>query len=304
NVLKLVEDADSLAREAGYSESEWNNYLNEIKSKLYQYREKRTRPPLDNKILCSWNSMMIKAYVDAYRVFREEEYLAAAKTAASFIERELFNKDGDLLRQPLYKGKEIIGFLDDYAFYIEALIALYETTFQIHYLKQSKALVDKVLTDFKHENDPAFNFTSHKAERLIANKKDIMDDVIPSSNSVLIRQLFKLGLFFDVDSYRSTAMQVLVNVFPQINTYSSAFSNWSLQLLEEVFGLNEIATTGPDYQQNQEEVDKHYLPNKITMGGEDENLPLLMGRIDSTNKIYVCKNKTCSLPVINISELL
>src|SRR5690554_1188904 len=114
NVLKLVEDADSLAQEAGYSESEWNIYLSEIKLKLYQYREKRTRPPLDNKILCSWNSMMIKAYVDAYRVFREEEYLTAAKTAVRFIEKELFNSNGDLLRQPSYNGKEIAGFLDDY----------------------------------------------------------------------------------------------------------------------------------------------------------------------------------------------
>ncbi|HLW07381.1 MAG TPA: hypothetical protein VKY45_07440, partial [Marinilabiliaceae bacterium] len=304
NVLELIEDADSLAREAGYSESEWNDYLSGIKLKLYQHREKRARPSLDNKILCSWNSMMIKAYVDAYRIFREEEYLITAKTAATFIEKELFNSKGDLLRQPSYNGKEIAGFLDDYAFYIEALIALYETTFQIQYLEKSKVLVDKVLVDFWQENDTAFNFTSHQSEKLIANKKDIMDDVIPSSNSVLIRQLFKLGLFFDIDLYRSTAMQVLVNIFPQIKTYPSAFSNWSIQLLEEVFGLNEIAITGPNYQQNQEELDKHYLPNKITMGGKEENLPLLIGRVDSTNKIYVCKNRTCSLPVINISELL
>src|SRR5690606_21092882 len=102
----------------------------------------------------------------------------------------------------------------------------------------------------------------------------------------------------------STAMQILINVYPQIETYPSAFSNWSIQLLEEVFGLNEIAITGPDYQVNQEKFDEHYLPNKIMMGGESENLPLLRDRIGSANKIYVCKNKTCSLPVSNISELL
>lgn len=304
NVLELDEDADTLAQEAGYSESEWNNYLSEIKLKLYQFREKRNRPALDNKILCSWNSMMIKAYVDAYRVFREEEFLTIAKTAAIFIEKELFNSKGNLLRQPPYNGKEITGFLDDYAFYIEALIALYETTFQIDYLEKAKLLMDKVLIDFRHENDTAFNFTSHQSEKLIANKKDIMDDVIPSSNSVLIRQLFKLGLFFDNDSYRSTAMQILVNVFPQIKTYPSAFSNWSIQLMEEIFGLNEIAITGPDYKRNQDELDRYYLPNKITMGGEDENLPLLIGRTHRTTKIYVCRNKTCSLPVNNIPKLL
>src|SRR5690606_32960622 len=127
--------------------------------------------------------------------------------------------------------------LDDYAFYIEALIALYEATFEIEYLNEAKQLADKSLNDFWEESSPAFNFTSHQAEKLIANKKDIMDDVIPASNSVLIRQLFKLGLFFDEDRYRSAAMQVLVNVFPQMKTYPSAFSNWAIQLLEEVFGL-------------------------------------------------------------------
>jgi uncharacterized protein YyaL (SSP411 family) len=304
NVLELIEDADTLARDAGYSELEWDNYLKEIKLKLFHYREKRNRPALDNKIICSWNAMMIKAYIDAYRVFQEDEFLESAKTASIYIDKELFNENGDLLRQPAFNGKEIVGFLDDHAFYIEVLITLYETTFQIDYLEKARMLIDKVLIDFKHDNDTAFNFTSHHAEKLIANKKDIMDDVIPSSNSVLIRQLFKLGLFFDNDSYRSVAMQVLINVFPQIKTYPSAFSNWSIQILEEVFGLNEVAITGPDYQQNREELDKHYLPNKITMGGQNENLPLLHGRIDASNKIYVCKNKTCSLPVSNIPELL
>jgi len=304
NVLKVDIDADSLAEKSGFSDSEWESYLREIKLKLYQYREKRNRPALDDKILCAWNSMTIKAYIDAYRVFQENNFLASAEMAATFIERELVNANGDLLRQPSTNGKEIIGFLDDYAFYIEALIALYEATFRIEYLNQAKSFADKVLKDFWTKGDAAFSFTSHQAEKLIANKKDIIDDVIPSSNSVLIRQLFKLGLFFDNDEYRSNAMQVLVNIYPQIKTYPSAFSNWAIQLLEEVFGLNEIALTGSHYQQYREELDRYYLPNKITLGGQHENLPLLKDRVDLTDKVYVCKNKTCSLPVNTISDLL
>ena len=304
NVLKADIDADSLAQESGFSQVEWENYLKEIKLKLYQYREKRNRPALDDKVLCSWNSMMINAYVNAYRVFEEEEFLSSAKTAAAFIKAELFNESGELLRQPSNNGKEIIGFLDDYAFYIEALISLYEATFQIEYLNEAKVLADKVLSDFWEEGNTAFNFTSHQAEKLIANKKDIMDDVIPSSNSMLIRQLFKLGLFFDNDIYRSTAMQVLANVFPQIKTYPSAFSNWAILLLEEVVGFNEVALTGPDSLNNRIELDRSYIPNKITLGGLYENLPLLEGRVGLTNKVYVCKNKTCSLPVDTIPDLL
>src|SRR5690606_5344017 len=170
NVLKVNIDADSLAQESGFSDSEWEDYLKKIKFELFQYREKRNRPALDDKILCSWNSMMIKAYVDAYRVFQENEFLLSAETAASFIKKELFNKDGNLLRQPSINGKEIIGFLDDYAFYIEALIVLYEATFRIEYLDEAKVLADKVLKDFWTEGDTAFSFTSHQAEKLITNK--------------------------------------------------------------------------------------------------------------------------------------
>lgn len=304
NVLRTDVDADRLAQESGFSDAEWEAYLKEIKGKLFQYREKRNRPALDDKILCSWNAMMITAYVDAYRVFQDDDFLLSAERCASFIKNELFSSKGGLLRQPAHNGKEIVGFLDDYAFYIEALISLYEATFQIEYLNDARSLADQVLKDFWTEGDTAFNFTSHHGEKLISNKKDFMDDVIPSSNSMIIRQLFKLGLFFDCEEYRSIAMQVLINVFPQMKTYPSAFSNWCIQLLEEVFGLNEIAITGSNSLENRIELDRSYIPNKITLGGQHENLPLLKGRVDLTNKVYVCKNKTCSLPVDTISDLL
>src|SRR5690554_312699 len=304
NVLKISMDADKLAAEAGFTSNEWEEYLREAKQKLFRYREQRTRPALDDKILCAWNSMMIKAYTDAYRVFDEEDFLNSAATAAKYIEQELFNIRGELLRQPPHQGKEIPGFLDDYAFYIEALTGLYEATFTFAYLQKAKELADRVMRDFMIPDDTAFLYNSHTSEHLIARKKDIMDDVIPSSNSVLIRQLLKLGLLFDDEGYRSTAMQVLVNVFPQVKTYPSAFSNWGVQLLEEVYGVNEIALTGPDHKDNRAKLDDHYIPNKITLGGLEENLPLLKGRITSGNKLYLCKNKSCSLPVSNLPSLL
>ena len=221
-----------------------------------------------------------------------------------FIEENLINVDGDLLRQPIHRGQQILGFLDDYAFYIDALIGLYEASFEVNYLNRANELANKALTDFHQEGDSVFNFSSRKAEQLIANKKDIMDDVIPSSNSVFVQQLFKLGLFFDNDNYRSIAMRTLVNVFPQINTYPSAFSNWAILVLDDVVGVNEIAITGPNIHTYREELDRTYLPNKVTLGGQEENLPLLKNRIGQTTQIYVCKNKTCSLPVDTISDAL
>src|SRR5690606_17987363 len=118
------------------------------------------------------------------------------------------------------------------------------------------------------------------------------------------RQLFKLSLFFDNDYYRSTASKVLTNVFPQIKKYPSAFSNWLIQLIEEVKGTYEIVLTGPSFQHYRAQLDQHYIPNKIVLGGQEETLPLLKGRVGLNNKVYVCKNKTCSLPVNTISDLL
>ena len=304
NVLKIDLDADQSASESGFSPLEWDAYLKEIKAMLFRFREQRNRPALDDKILCAWNSMMTKAYADAYRVFQEEDFLKSAEKAAEFAKNNLFNSTGVLLRQPPHNGKEIIAFLDDHAFYIEALISLYEATFKIEYLSEARSIADQVLKDFIEEGSTAFNFTSRHAEKLIADKRDVMDDVIPSSNSVLIRQLIKLSVLFDEERYRATAMQVLINVFPQIKKYPSAFSNWGIQLLEEVFGLNEIALTGPASSKLREQLDHYYIPNKITLGGNLENLPLLKGRVTSTNKVYVCKNKTCSLPVDTIGDAL
>lgn len=304
NVLKIDEHADTLAQDVGYTAQEWENYLAETKRRLWDYREKRNRPALDDKILCSWNAMMIRSLSDAYRVFDQPDFLDVAKKCDQFISENLLRANDRLLRQPEHRGRQILGFLDDYAFYIDALIGLYECTFEVGYLLRAKKLTDRVLVDFWQKGDTVFSYSSQEAEQLIADKKEVMDDVIPSSNSVFVGQLFKLGLFFDDDNYRSMAMQTLANVFPQIKTYPSAFSNWAILVLEEVVGVNEIAITGPKLHKYRKELDQVYLPNRITLGGTEENLPLLKNKIGQTTKVYVCRNKSCSKPVNSIPAAL
>src|SRR5690606_23926530 len=135
-----------------------------------------------------------------------------------FISENLVNANGDLLRLPEHRSNHVLGFLDDYAFYIDALIGLYESTFEVQYLHRAKELANKVLDDFRQEGDSVFSYSSMKSEQLIADKKDIMDDVIPSSNSVFVDQLFKLGLFFDDDRYSSMAMQTLDRKSTRLNS--------------------------------------------------------------------------------------
>jgi uncharacterized protein YyaL (SSP411 family) len=160
-----------------------------------------------------------------------------------------------------------------------------------------------VLDNFYDDNAAAFYYTSKKAETFITRKFEIMDNVIPASNSVMVHQLHKLGLLFDKPSYIQISAQILANVFPQIKSYGSAYSNWSIRLLEEVYGFYEIAVTGKNSDSLRKTVDQYYLPNKVLLGGKTENLPLLRGRITGKNLIYVCKNNTCSLPVDNLEDL-
>ena len=304
NVLKIDVDADKMAQEAGFSASEWEMCLTDAKRKLINYRNGRVHPGLDGKLLTAWNAMMLKAFVDAYRVFGVSEYLEVALANAAFIKARLYAEDGGLWRQPPTNGKTIGGFLDDYAFTIEAYIALYEATFNEDWLAEAKRLVVYVLAHFYNDETSAFYFTSAHAEPLIARKTETMDNVISSSTSTIARQLRWLGLAFDEPHYTVIADQQLANVVPHIASYGSAYANWAIQLLDEVSGSLEIVLTGPGWLALRQELDRHYVPNKMILGGTKGSLPLLAGRIGGATRAYVCRNKTCSLPVEQADGLM
>lgn len=304
NILEVSDDADRLAAESGFEAQEWEDYLNECKKKLLYYRYQRVRPGLDNKMLASWNAMMLKGYLDAYRVFGEEEHLAMALHNARFILVHLVHNKGYLLHQPASGDSFILGFLDDYAFVIEAFISLYEATFDLEWLYRARDWANEAINDFYHAEQGLFYYTSVHAERLIARKMEVLDNVIPSSNSVMARQLHKLGLLFDKNDYSELSGQLLANMLPQMKSYGSSYSNWGIRLMEEIVGFSEIAITGPEIGRMRRELDAHFVPNKVLLGGQQENLPLLVGKIGEGNNIYVCRNKSCSLPVKNVNEAL
>src|SRR5690606_28543953 len=148
NVLKIDIDADNMAQEAGSSASDWDVYLAQGKQKLLNYRNKRVRPGLDNKHLTSWNALMMKGFLVEYRAFDAPEYLLCALDIAAFIRKYLSADDGGLLHQPSSNGNSIPGFLDDYAFCMEAFVALYEATFDETWIQAANELMNYVLTHF------------------------------------------------------------------------------------------------------------------------------------------------------------
>src|SRR3569833_108514 len=188
NVLFRRETDEELARQFSLEAGELVSKIRSAKAKVLEERSKRIRPGLDNKILASWNGLMLKGLCEAYRSFDREEYLELAQRNAGFIVDNLVNEDGKITR--IYKGKAI-AFLDDYANVIDAFIALYEVTFKESWLHHAGKLADYAIAHYFDESNGIFFYTSDSDDQLIARKSEIMDGVIPSSKSEMAHNLKK-----------------------------------------------------------------------------------------------------------------
>ena len=310
NVFFRNESDIQLAEKLGLTIDELTSKINLSRDKVLQARSKRVRPGLDYKILTSWNGLMLKGLCEAYRAFNKPEYLELALQNAGFIMDIMISLGGRLIR--IYNDKDVSvpgnswkgAFLDDYANLIDALIALYEVTFDEQWLHTAKKLTDQSIAHYYDEEKGIFFYTADDEEQLIARKSEIMDSVTPASNSVMANNLKKLGLLFDDEIYLNISAQLLRNVAPQISKYGSSYSNWCMLLLNEVFGINEVAITGEHAELKRIGLEKNYIPNKIMLGGKKGSLPLLQDKFAATTRIFICKDKTCGLPSENIEEAL
>lgn len=302
NILRRIKSDEEILEKYQLDAETLYDKVALAKAKLLDERNKRIRPGLDDKCLTAWNAMMIKALCDASQVLAHPEYYERAKLAANFMLDNLVAPDGGLFRNYKNGKASITGFLDDYAFMIEALIALYEADFNEEWLAEATSLCNYVLKNFKDDESDMFFYTAANGEALIARKHEVMDNVIPASNSVMAQNLQKLGLLYDDETYRNQASAMLKSVLPRIKAYGSAYSNWSIQLLNEVYGINEIALVGADVSAEKNEFNNFYIPNKITLGGTKSEIPLLKDKESQQTKIYICRNKTCQLPVSTVAE--
>lgn len=303
NVFFRKHDEHDIASQYGLSLSELHEHIKLAKQKVFDARGKRVRPGLDNKILASWNGLMLKGLCDAYRAFGKPEYLDLALKNAEFIVKNLISgaKINRVYNSPAAAG---VAFLDDYANVADAFISLYEVTFNEDWLIQAQKLTDYALQHFYNAEGGIFYYTADNDEQLIARKSEIMDGVIPASNSVMARVLKKLGLLFDNDGYLEVSAQMLRNIVPHLAKYGTAYPNWTILLLDEIFGVNEVAITGPEYEKMRNEFERYYVPNKVMLGGQTGTLPLLQGRLGDITRIFICKDRTCGLPAATIVDAL
>ena len=271
---------------------------------LYIERKKRSKPRLDDKCLTSWNAIMLKGFVEAYKATGTKHYLDIALQNADFIINKIWSSGGNLKHS--YKdGKATInGFLEDYAHVIQAFISLYEVTFDEKWLQNAKQLTDYTFDNFYDEKAQFFSFTSHQDEALITTHFELEDNVIPASNSVMANALFRLSIYFENSYYEKICQQMVQNIIPTI-TYPSAFSNWLNVLLHFSEQNKELAICGNNALDYLEKINQRYLPNIIIAGSSSvSKLPFLENRFsDNETLFYLCQNKTCQKPTTSFEEI-
>lgn len=271
------------------------------KQTLLKYRNNRPKPRLDDKTLTSWNAMMLKAYIDAYKTFDNKEYLDIALRNAEFLAKNQIQLDGALFHN--YKeGKSTInGFLEDYAFTIEAFISLYQVTLDEKWLNLSKEMTDYSILNFFDEEKHMFYFTSKKDSAIVSRNFEYRDNVIPASNSVMAKNLYILSKYFEEPHFNEISKQMLKNVLAEVEKYPSGFSNWLNLLLNYQTSFFEIVIIGENASEEIKNFYSHYLPNTILAGSIlENNAPLFKNRfVKDETLIYICENNTCKIPVKN-----
>lgn len=278
--------------------SELNSKVKKWKQILLTERYKRPKPHLDDKTLTSWNALMIKGYVSAYRAFKNPHYKEIALKNADFIVKNQLQKDGSLYHNYKDGKSSIVGFSEDYATVIDAFIAIYQITLDEKWLNKAKQLTDYTITHFRDKKSNLFYFTSNASADLITRKMEIADNVIPGSNSILAHNLFLLGHYYSNDAYANIAQKMLNNVKADALQSPAEYYNWLNLMLNYTDSYFEVAISGKDAVTKTNQIQSYYLPNILIAGATKESkLPILENRFtDHETYIYVCVNKACKMP--------
>ncbi|UJH68331.1 thioredoxin domain-containing protein [Allomuricauda sp. SCSIO 65647] len=306
HVLIRDKSSEEIAEKHGISGDELINRIDNDLATLKEARQKREKPRLDDKILTSWNGLMLQGLIDAYRYLGDEAYLNTALTNAEFIKENMLKSDGGLHRNHKEGKSTINGFLDDYATVIEAYISLYEVTFNETWLKEAKNLTDYTIEHFQDKDNKLFYYTSDEDASLIRRSVETYDNVISSSNSIMAKNLLKLHKLYHEEPYGDIVRQMVNNVQDNFAENAQSFANWLHLVMYGNNNFYEIAIIGDDHQRLGTEIAKSYIPNSILVGAEREgNIELLKDRYsEGETLVYVCIEGTCKLPVTTAPDAL
>ena len=302
NVLRRLQSDEKIAEKLDLTLENLEQIITEFKEKALAERAKRIRPGLDNKIIAGWNGLALSGLCDAFVATESPTAEKLAHRVADFLKKEMIDND-KLLR---VSGQETEGFLEDYAAVINGLIRYYEVFLDESYLQTAKALTNTVIEDFYDSNEKLFFYTGKKAENLIARKKEIFDNVIPSSNSIISGNLWKLGIMYDDSTFLNLHREMENQVKGAIRTDVQFMSNWAITATSKLTKGLEIVIIGEDHQAYSQALQKTYHPHRVILGAKtsSENIPLMEYKTTTEGKttIYVCSEKVCRQPVTSIEK--
>ena len=305
-ILLRDEDEETLAKKHNLSKEDLQAKMTTSQAILMKERDTRIRPGLDDKTLTSWNGLMLKGYVDAYLTFGDQHFLDVALENANFILSKQLRKDGGLNHSYKEGRTTINGYLEDYAFVIDAFLKLYEATFDDLWLKEADALMAYSVEHFYDYDSGMFFFTSDEDPALIARKMEVNDNVIPASNSAMANNLFVLSHHYDRADYKQKSIQMLNNVIDKVASYPPGYSNWLNLFINQVYPFYEVAIVGKEATNKSVELHNTYVPNKMLCGStKSSKLPLLENRYTKgQTRIFVCENKVCQMPTEDSEKAL
>ncbi len=283
------------------------NMLNASKKvwhdKLLKARDERIRPSTDDKIITSWNALLINGFVAVYETFGKSEHLDKAKSIFEFIRAKSY-EDGTLVHTYKRGSRQKEGFLEDYAFLTDASLQLYSATMDTKYLNFAQKLAQKSETLFFDTTSGMYRYND--GDELIAKIIKTDDGVLPSPNAVMAHNLFRLGHIEYKTDYTEKAQRMLSAMVPMISEHPPSYSKWNALLLNTAYPYYEIAVVGKNAEPLLKDLHQNYVPNTLVVGSTSESdLPLFEDRyFEDGTFIYVCKNTTCKLPVETVKKAL
>lgn len=308
NILRVKVPVKQFAEQNGIAEQELCAVLKNGKKKLLQARDIRIRPLLDDKIILGWNALMNTACSKAYMATGKEEYRQLAIDNIHFLWQHFKLEDTWELFHTWKNGHaKYPAFLDDYAFLIEALIHLQEITVDQNWLHKARQLTDHVVKNFSESETGFFYYTKMSQKDVIVRKKEIYDGAVPSGNSIMAYNLYRLSIFLDRPEWKDRSMIMLSSLGKTAYRYPASFGIWACLLQEIVTGTFEIAVIGNEYIQLMKELYHIYTPHRVLLAAEIpvQEFPLLSKKpITGNTLIYLCKGYVCQQPVDSIERFM
>ncbi|MCS7035536.1 MAG: thioredoxin domain-containing protein [Saprospiraceae bacterium] len=307
NILWRAIPIDDYARQHGLDAEALRQQVAQWRRRLFERRSQRIRPGLDDKILLGWNALMASAYAHAHTALGRDDYRDTAVRNVDFLLQHFINENGRLLHSWKDGRAQYAAVLEDYAFFIAALLDVWHITFEQRYLDFAQGLTEQVYTYYYDAQTNLFYYTAADQADVILRKKDLYDNATPSGNSTMAHNLQRLGILLDRGDWREHAEQMVEKMRPAVERYPLSFERWALALLLLARPRPEVAVVGRGALSMAQELQRHFTWNAVVAAAEhpDDNNPLLRGKAPGEHTLYyVCRNYACQRPVSTLEEAL